>query len=86
MLVGLVSWVCRGERRGAALMADWGGGILVEGSSRMEGILGIFFFFFFSLLLVVSVLVLVLVLGVLPVVFCSSIVDGQNPGKEDLCI
>lgn len=46
MLVGLVSWVCRVERRGAALMADWGGGILVEGSSRMEGILGVFFFFF----------------------------------------
>ena len=42
MLVGLVRWVCRGGRRGAALVADWGGGILVEGSSRMEGILGIF--------------------------------------------
>lgn len=42
LLAGLVRWVCRGGRRGAALVADWGGGILVEGSSRMEGILGIF--------------------------------------------
>lgn len=58
---------------------DFGGGVFEDG-----GHFG--YFFFFSLLLVVSVLVLVLVLGVLPVVFCSSIVDGQNPGKEDLCI
>ena len=70
MLVGLVRWVCRGGRRGAALTAVWGGGILVEGSSRMECIL-VFFFSF--------ALVLVLVLVALRVCLwcnCSSIVDG----------
>lgn len=46
LLAGLVRWVCRGERRGACFVADWGGGILVVGSSSMAGILAVLFFTF----------------------------------------